>query len=116
MESFNPRLTANERSLILSNTAKEIESQSEEYAKLIVSEAGTCLKEAKKEVTRAANLLKVSAEECKRMTGEAIPNDNTSQGLKSLSITVREPIGVVCAITPFNRPLNQVVVKLAPAI
>ncbi len=74
------------------------------------------MKEARKEVRRAVTLLRVCAEEAKRISGEAIPTDVTADRKRNLAVTVRVPIGLVCAITPFNRPLNQVVVKLAPAI
>jgi acyl-CoA reductase-like NAD-dependent aldehyde dehydrogenase len=67
-------------------------------------------------VRRAVILLRVCAEEAKRTSGEAIPTDVTADRKRNLAVTVRVPIGLVCAITPFNRPLNQVVVKLAPAI
>ena len=50
------------------------------------------------------------------MTGESLPTDVTDARQRTLTFTLREPIGVVCAITPFNRPLNQVVVKLGPAL
>jgi acyl-CoA reductase-like NAD-dependent aldehyde dehydrogenase len=58
------------------------------------------------------NNLRVAAAESQRLCGESIPVPGHSR----LAITLREPVGVVAGITPFNRPLNQVVVKVAPAV
>lgn len=115
-KSFESTLTAWDRFEILMKTAADIEQNEKEYIDQIVAECGACVKEAQKEVKRAIALLRVCAEEAKRIKGEAIPTDVTSDRKNNLAITIREPIGLVCAITPFNRPLNQVVVKLAPAI
>jgi len=115
-KQFQSKLTSYERSKILANTADDIEKQAEIYQKSIVLESGLSLKDAKKEVKRAVTLLKVCSEEAKRINGESIYTDITEGSSKNLAITIREPIGLVCAITPFNRPLNQIVVKLGPAI
>jgi len=115
-KAYESTLTAFDRSEILNGTAAHIERDEKEFVDLIVAECGACVAEAQKEVRRAVILLRVCAEEAKRISGEAIPTDTTADRKRSLAVTVREPIGLVCAITPFNRPLNQVVVKLAPAI
>lgn len=115
-KAYESTLTAFDRSEILNGTAAQIERDEKEFVDLIVAECGACVAEAQKEVRRAVILLRVCAEEAKRICGEAIPTDATADRKRSLAVTVREPIGLVCAITPFNRPLNQVVVKLAPAI
>lgn len=110
------KLSAYERCEILMRTAKEIEQNAGDYISSISEESGMCIKDAKKELKRAVNILKVSAEEAKRITGESIFTDVSPSTERNLAVTIREPIGLVLAITPFNRPLNQVVVKLAPAI
>jgi putative phosphonoacetaldehyde dehydrogenase len=115
-KAYEPNLTAYDRYEVLNNTASQIERDEEEFVAQIVAECGTCLKEARKEVRRAVTLLRVCAEEAKRISGEAIPTDVTADRKWNLAVTLRVPIGLVCAITPFNRPLNQVVVKLAPAV
>lgn len=116
-KNFSPKLTLSERSSILVKTAAMVTSKMDTYINLIVSEAGVSHKAAKKEVTRACGLMKVAAEETKRLTGESISLDRANgKAPLQTAITRRVPIGLVCAITPFNRPLNQVVVKLAPAI
>lgn len=115
-KAYESTLTAYDRFEILDNTAAQIEREEEEFVGQIVAECGACVKEARKEVRRAVTLLRVCAEEAKRITGEAIPTDATADRKRNLAVTVRVPVGLVCAITPFNRPLNQVVVKLGPAI
>ncbi|MFA5147153.1 MAG: aldehyde dehydrogenase family protein [Candidatus Omnitrophota bacterium] len=115
-KGYRPGLSAYERSLILMRTADELEKKAGDYAASISGESGMCVKDAKKEVARAVNILTVAAEEAKRITGESIFTDISESAKRNLAVTMREPVGLVLAITPFNRPLNQVVVKLAPAI
>lgn len=115
-KAYRSTLTSFDRAEILSRTADQLEREEQEFAELIVAECGTCVQEAQKEVRRAVIQLRVCAEEAKRISGEAIPTDATADRKRNLAVTIREPVGLVCAITPFNRPLNQVVVKLAPAI
>jgi acyl-CoA reductase-like NAD-dependent aldehyde dehydrogenase len=109
-----PRLTPDRRSQILAAAAGELALRKEEFARRITDEAGTCIRESLKEVERARGNLLVAAEEAIRIHGEALQIPGTEP--RRMALTIREPIGVVAAITPFNRPLNQVVVKVAPAI
>lgn len=102
------------RAELLLAAAEQLGARAEEFAGSITSEAGTCIKESAKEVERARGNLVVAAEEAKRIRGETLQVPGTG-GLR-MAATVREPVGVVAAITPFNRPLNQVVVKVAPAV
>ncbi|GIG88052.1 aldehyde dehydrogenase family protein [Plantactinospora endophytica] len=115
-KAYESNLTAFDRYEILANTAAQIERDEAEFVAQIVAECGACVQEAQKEVRRAVTLLRVCAEEARRISGEAIPTDVTADRKRNLAVTLRVPVGLVCAITPFNRPLNQVVVKLAPAI
>lgn len=115
-KKFRSSLTAFERYEILMKTAAAVEKDAEGFVASISSESGMCLKDARKEVQRAVGLLRVSAEEAKRIGGESIFTDAVAGAKRNLAVTIREPIGLVLAITPFNRPLNQVVVKLGPAL
>ncbi|PXX55582.1 aldehyde dehydrogenase (NAD+)/aldehyde dehydrogenase [Nocardia tenerifensis] len=100
------------RAAILHAAARLIRERSDALAELISRESGVCLAETRKETERAATNLVVAAGEAERLRGENIP----VPGHDRLALTVFEPIGIVAAITPFNRPLNQVVVKIAPAV
>jgi putative phosphonoacetaldehyde dehydrogenase len=103
-----------ERAAVLARAADLLAARRAEFAELITAEAGVCVRETGKEVDRACGNLRVAAAEAERITGEAIPL--SAGGKEKLALTLAEPVGLVGAITPFNRPLNQVVVKLAPAL
>ena len=105
-------LPAARRAEILARAAADLTARSAEFAELITGESGVCRRETEREVTRAAANLRVAAAEAERLRGESIP----VPGVPRLAVSLPEPVGVVAAITPFNRPLNQVVVKLAPAV
>ena len=74
------------------------------------------IREARKEVTRCIDTIHISAEEARRLTGETIAFDQRPGSENRLGYFVREPIGVVGAITPFNDPLNLVAHKVGPAL
>jgi acyl-CoA reductase-like NAD-dependent aldehyde dehydrogenase len=101
-----------QRVAILIEAARRLEERASEFAELITGESGVCIRETTREVTRAATNLKVAAAEAERLRGESIPIPGTPR----LAVTLAEPVGLVAGITPFNRPLNQVVVKAAPAV
>lgn len=109
--SWRP-LPAADRAAVLRAVAESLRQRVDEFAVLISRESGVCIRETRREVARACANLDVAAAEAERLRGESIP----VPGHDRLALTVLDPVGVVAAITPFNRPLNQVVVKLAPAI
>lgn len=74
------------------------------------------VREATAEVSRAAETLRLSAQQTGRLTGETLPFSDTSRGAGRLGWYTREPVGVVAAITPFNDPLNLVAHKVGPAL
>ncbi len=108
--------TPYERYLVLSKTADLIRQHSEDLARTITSENSKVIKESRGEVARAADTFVFAAEEAKRIHGETIPLDAVPAGAGRVSYTLREPIGVIAAISPFNAPLNLVAHKVAPAI
>ena len=90
--------------------------RSEEFAQLIRSESGLCMRETRYEVGRAQDVLQFAAMEALRDDGQIFSCDVSPQGKARKIFTLREPLQLVAAITPFNHPLNQVAHKLAPAI
>jgi putative phosphonoacetaldehyde dehydrogenase len=114
VRAYDRRLSAAQRSRLLAAAAGGLLGRKEEFALSITRESGLCLKDSRNEVERAVENLRVAAEEAKRIHGEAL-QISAGDGNR-MAATILEPVGVVCAITPFNRPLNQVVVKVAPAI
>ncbi|WP_032917114.1 aldehyde dehydrogenase family protein [Streptomyces rimosus] len=107
---------AHERAAVLRRAAEEIHASSEVFIRSIVEETGNAHKDAVSEVRRAIAQLRFGAEEAKRLTGESIATDVTDYAARRLAVTLPEPLGLICAITPFNRPLNQVVTKVVPAV
>jgi acyl-CoA reductase-like NAD-dependent aldehyde dehydrogenase len=109
-------LSRHARAAILSAAAAGIERRSEYFARTIVAEAGKTIRQSRKEVHRAINTLRLSAEEATRGTGEVIPFDSYAGSEDRTGWFTREPLGIIAAITPFNDPLNLVAHKVGPAI
>lgn len=109
-------LPAHRRADILIKTAALLEARRDEIAQTIISEAGFPMIDASNEVTRAAQVLVLSAEEGKRLAGEGVPIEAAPGHEHRMAFTIRVPRGVVCGITSFNSPLNMVVHKVAPAL
>ncbi|MBD1543886.1 aldehyde dehydrogenase family protein [Arthrobacter sp. IA7] len=109
-------LSRNARGKILDAAATEIEQRTEEFAQTIVSEAGKTIRQARKEVLRAVNTLRLSAAEARRNAGEVIPFDSYEGSEDRTGWYSREPLGIIAAITPFNDPLNLVAHKIGPAL
>ncbi|MBB3108642.1 acyl-CoA reductase-like NAD-dependent aldehyde dehydrogenase [Paenibacillus phyllosphaerae] len=110
------KMPAHKRAAILEKLARLLTERREEAARLIAREAAKPLKAAYGEVDRTIQTYQFAAEEAKRIHGETIPLDAAPGGEGRFGYTVREPIGVVGAITPFNFPMNLVAHKLGPAI
>jgi acyl-CoA reductase-like NAD-dependent aldehyde dehydrogenase len=110
------KLTPYERYNLLMKAAKLLEERAEEFARTLVLEVGKTIREARTEVQRAIQTLLFSAEEARRIGGEVIPIDAHPNGRGKFGFYVREPVGIVSAITPFNFPLNLSMHKVAPAL
>ncbi|MBT2583372.1 aldehyde dehydrogenase family protein [Planococcus sp. ISL-109] len=110
------RMPVFERMKIIGKAADYIESNAEQYARTIAQESSKTIREARKEVGRAVETLRLSAEEARRITGETIPFDQSPGGTGRIGYYRRFPLGIIGAITPFNDPLNLVAHKVGPAI
>src|SRR5213080_2201214 len=109
-------LPAHKRAEILVRVAGALGRRHEEAAQLISDEAGKPLKAARVEAARAMSTYTFAAVEARKLVGEMVPMDAAQAGEGKLAFTLRRPIGVVGAISPFNFPLNLVAHKLAPAL
>jgi acyl-CoA reductase-like NAD-dependent aldehyde dehydrogenase len=109
-------LPAHERARILDTTAQLLAERQEDAAQLISAEAGKPLKAARVEPQRAVSTDTFAAVEARKLTGETVPMDASAAGEGKLAFTIRLPIGVIGAISPFNYPLNLVAHKIAPAL
>ena len=104
------------RAAILDAAAQRLTDRREELARIIAAEAAKPLKTARVEAERAVGTFQFAAAEARKLTGEMVPLDAGAPGEGKLGFTLRVPIGVVGAISPFNFPLNLVAHKVAPAI
>ena len=109
-------LPAHERQAILSRLADLLHGRHEELSLLIAWEGGKPLTDARIEVTRAVNSVRIAGEEATRIHGEEVPMQGTPAAAGRLSFTTREPIGVVAAVSAFNHPLNLIAHQVAPAV
>jgi glyceraldehyde-3-phosphate dehydrogenase (NADP+) len=83
---------------------------------LLSAEGCKTVRDAEREVQRAVETVRLSAEQGARLEGRTLPFGDTPRGDHRMGWYTREPVGVVAAITPFNDPLNLVAHKLAPAL
>jgi acyl-CoA reductase-like NAD-dependent aldehyde dehydrogenase len=109
-------LPAHKRAEILVRVAGYLGRRHDEIARTISAEAGKPLKAAKVETSRAMSTFTMAAVEARTLAGEMVPMDASQAGAGKLAFTLRVPIGVVGAISPFNFPLNLVAHKVAPAL
>ena len=111
--AFGPwsKLLAKERSAILRRWYELLVENADELAALLTREQGKPLAEAKGEILYAASFVEFYAEEAKRIYGETIPSPYADGRI----VVIRQPIGVVAAITPWNFPAAMITRKVAPA-
>jgi acyl-CoA reductase-like NAD-dependent aldehyde dehydrogenase len=100
------RLPAHERCAILLRVADRIEREQDELARLLCRENGKTLREIGGEIRAAIRIWRGYAEEAKRLFGRATPLDSVPGRESSLAITLREPLGIIVAIVPFNYPIE----------
>jgi acyl-CoA reductase-like NAD-dependent aldehyde dehydrogenase len=104
------------RAEILESAARQLAARTEEFARTIAAEAAKPLKTARVEAERAVSTFTFAAIEARTLVGDVVPLAGSAAGEDKMGFTLRVPIGVVGAISPFNFPLNLVAHKVAPAI
>jgi acyl-CoA reductase-like NAD-dependent aldehyde dehydrogenase len=109
-------LPAHKRAEILVRVAGALGRRHDEVARLISDEAGKPMKAARIEAARAMSTYTFSAVEARKLAGDVVPMDASQSGEGKFGFTLRTPIGIVGAISPFNFPLNLVAHKIAPAL
>jgi succinate-semialdehyde dehydrogenase/glutarate-semialdehyde dehydrogenase len=105
-------VVAKERSAILKRWFTLIMDNQEDLARLMTAEQGKPLAESRGEVAYGAAFVEWFAEEGRRVYGDTIPANNPNQRI----VTIKQPIGVVAAITPWNFPIAMITRKVAPAL
>src|SRR5438045_1355765 len=115
-QALRDPLPAHRRAEILVRVAGLLGRRHDEVARLISAEAGKPMKAARVEAKRAMSTYTFAAVEARKLAGEMVPMDAAQAGEGKLAFTLRRPIGVIGAISPFNFPCNLVAHKLAPAL
>lgn len=105
-------MPARERAHILIKVANEIRARVDHLGEILTAEQGKPLREAKAEIMMSADYFEWNAEEAKRIYGETIPASSSSKRL----LAIRQPVGVVAAITPWNFPASMIARKVSPAL
>ena len=106
------KTTPDERVKALKKGAAAVAGCQEELARILTMEHGKPLGDARKEIKGAIDTLEYYAEEARRIYGEVAP----SKSATSRSLVIRQPVGVVAAIAPWNYPVTLMAWKLAPAL
>jgi acyl-CoA reductase-like NAD-dependent aldehyde dehydrogenase len=114
--AMRDRLPAHKRAEILVQVVRYLGRRHDEVARVISDEAGKPMKAARVEARRAMSTYTFAAVEARKLAGEMVPMDASQVGEGKLAFTLRRPVGVVGAISPFNFPLNLVAHKIAPAL
>jgi acyl-CoA reductase-like NAD-dependent aldehyde dehydrogenase len=115
-QAMREPLPAHKRAEILVRVVAALARRHDEVARLISDESGKPMKAARVEAKRAMSTYTFAAVEARKLAGEMVPMDAAQAGEGKLAFTLRRPIGIVGAISPFNFPLNLVAHKLAPAL
>ncbi len=105
-----------QRAAVLDTAARLLAERRDHFAEIIAAEAAKPIKTARVEAERAVGTIQFAAAEARTLGGDVVPLDAIPSGVGKVGFTMRVPIGVVGAISPFNFPLNLVAHKVAPAI
>lgn len=101
---------------ILEKVVELMQERADEFAKTISEEGGKPCKNAKTEVGRAINGVKLAIQQLGELGGKEIPMGLTPFSTHHIAFTVREPVGVVVAVSAFNDPLNLIIHQVIPAV
>lgn len=105
-----------ERAAMLRRIADKVAARASQIAEVMARESGKAIRDCQIEAERSADTLRLCAEEAIRIEGEHVPMDGSATGAGKLALSLRFPMGVVSAITPFNGPVNLAAHKLGPAL
>jgi len=110
------RMPAHRRSEILLRIADSLEAEKEALATLLAKENGKPIRQTREELAATIRIFRGFAEEAKRILGRVVPMDAVPGQERNLAMTIRQPLGVVAAIVPFNYPVELYAHKGAPAL
>lgn len=105
-----------ERIEILERFMGYMKEKKDELLKLMVLESGKCISNATGEIDEAIMIFKAYCEKARNLSGEILPYNTEARSQNDVLLVVREPLGVVACITPFNFPVELFAHKVAPAL
>ncbi len=109
-------LAAIDRLELIDKVRLEIENHKEEIIDALMKESGKAYSSASGEINATIERLRLSMEDSRKIMGEYIPGDWSSDTTKKMALVIREPLGVVLGISPFNYPVYTSVAKILPAL
>jgi lactaldehyde dehydrogenase len=110
------RMPAHARAAILARVADAMEARKASLSELLARENGKPIRQTREEIEAAIRIFRGFAEEGKRIFGRVIPMDAVPGQERHLALVIRQPLGVVAAIVPFNYPVELYAHKAAPAL
>jgi acyl-CoA reductase-like NAD-dependent aldehyde dehydrogenase len=115
-KDYDKTLPAHQRIEILEKTADLVQAKAEEFAHQAAEEGGKPLVDSRIELARAVQGIREAAQSVSQLVGHEIPMKLTASSMNRMALTIREPIGVVAAISAFNHPFNLIVHQVIPAV
>lgn len=109
-------LSGFERGEILDRVADQIDATADAFLEMMQADTGYTVSDCRGEIARTVQTYRLSAEEARRLSGDVIPIAGAAGQSTRIAFTLRVPLGVVLAVTPFNAPMNTVAHKLGPAL
>ena len=110
------RMPAYKRSELLFRIAQAMEDMKESLSELLAQENGKPIRQTREEIGATIRIFRGFAEEAKRIFGRVVPMDAAPGQERHFAVTIRQPLGVVAAIVPFNYPVELYAHKAAPAL
>lgn len=110
------KVPAHERSAILFRVADAMEANKAALSELLAQENGKPIQQTREEIRASIRIFRGFAEEAKRIFGRVVPMDAVPGQEQNFAVTIRQPLGVVAAIVPFNYPVELWSHKAAPAL
>lgn len=110
------RTAAIDRIELMTRIMKSIEEHKDEIARALVAESGKALSSAMGEINASIERMRLSMEDSRKIIGEYLPGDWASDTAEKIALVIREPIGIVLGISPFNYPVYTSIAKVLPAL
>ncbi len=109
-------MAAIDRVELMNKVRRELTKHKDEIVKVLVAESGKSIKSASGEFNAAMERMRLGMEDSRKIMGEYLPGDWSSDTTQKIALVIREPVGVVLGISPFNYPVYTSIAKVLPAL